>query len=70
MNFNVDSNFTKRRISITKAKPVDQTLTGTLLLSNALKARDRQKFRIWGGVKIPIQEKDYFNKKKDHMNEW
>jgi len=55
--------FSKNR----KVKPIDRSLVGILGLSSKLKLKDKKmrRFKLWGGVRVPLDE-GYF--KRDPKN--
>eukprot|EP00345_Euplotes_harpa_P001993 CAMPEP_0168321264 /NCGR_PEP_ID=MMETSP0213-20121227/2165_1 /TAXON_ID=151035 /ORGANISM="Euplotes harpa, Strain FSP1.4" /LENGTH=238 /DNA_ID=CAMNT_0008322877 /DNA_START=130 /DNA_END=843 /DNA_ORIENTATION=- len=64
--------FLKTNIDRPKVVPLQDTLHGVLETNLHLKNEQRQvnRFKRWGGIKIPIGSNNIFNKCKDKINMW
>ena len=64
--------FLKSNFDRPKVTPLQNTLNGSLFTNMHLHNEQRKwtKFKLWAGIKIPVNSNGTFNKHKDSINHW
>ena len=64
--------FLKSNFDRPKVTPLQDTLNGSLFTNVHLHNEQRKatKFKLWAGIKVPLNINSVFNKQKDNINHW